>query len=227
MRIEINHKHCKVIIMNKTIWIIILLFGLAIVIGALYFNAPTIEISDVHAEKNTTIFNYASGKEEKTNTVFLNFKVESTNTEEAIIQVLGYDKNNKLILNHSEQIYGLQTGDERGFYFDEEEHAFDNLDKIERLEIKVYKYSENILEDTLDDKNLLYNATTNDIKYTGKDVLEIDDLPSETSHKKTGRSYPTESMYHVPEKKNYRVISKPGEPELREYYGEYVPKWGQ
>ena len=32
-------------------------------------------------------------------------------------------------------------------------------------------------------------------------------------------------MYNPPEKKNYVVISKPGEPELRQYYGEYVSKW--
>ena len=28
-----------------------------------------------------------------------------------------------------------------------------------------------------------------------------------------------------PEKKNYVVISKLGDPELWQYYGEYVPKW--
>lgn len=229
--------------MNKIVGLIvvlvIVLFGVIIATGGINNIMPAaVEISDISAERTFTSWDYTSGKHEEASKIFITYGIDSCmGVDDGIItQWVGYDKKGKVVFN--ETCYDLIFNDYDESYaeFDEidEYHNYKNIDKIVKLELYIYKYvpneNEETVGDTINDWNfgeLLYHGETEKITDTEDQHYDVNDIPKETSHKKTGRSYPTESMYNPPEKKNYVVISKPGEPELRQYYGEYVPKWGE
>ena len=227
-------------IMNKIVWLILLLllvaFGLIIATGGTHnFMSATVEISHISAERTFTSWDYASGKHEEASKISIIYAIDScSGVDDGIItQWVGYNENGKVVFN--ETCYDLIFNDYGQSYADfDEQNGYKNIDKIVKLELYIYKYipSENDEINGVSINNasfgeLLYQGDTENIIDTADQHYDVNDIPKETTHKKTGRSYPTESMYNPPEKKDYVVISKPGEPELRQYYNEYVPKWGQ
>lgn len=208
-------KICIIDIMNNK-WIIVLLIIICAAICFVYMTTPTLELDNVHSKKyvETTEYTY-SGDVKKMYYIIYGYDITQNKAIDLTMNMnlRLYDKNGNLLDERSFTSVDAEIHEQYEYAIGVTPDIFKKVDKIELTFYKQWEDTE------------LYNITTKVLK--GEDELrEIDDTPSKTSHN-TGRSYPTESMYNPPEEKNYVVISRPGEPELRDYFYEYVPKWGE
>lgn len=190
-------------------WIILLLIIICGIICFVYMTTPELTVDNFHAKKYVETIKYTySGDIKKF--YFIKYDYDVTQNKaldlDAYSNLRLFDKNGNLL---DEKKFGSA---------DSKIHEQNNLIEVTS---DIFKKADTIqLIFYKGDGGELYNITTKITNGDGE-IIEADDTPAKPS-KNTGRSYPTESMYHTPEKKNYIVISKPGEPELREY----VPEWG-
>lgn len=183
--------------MNKKSIILIILVLICLGIVAFIYLPdilPTspLEISNIHAEKSKTTWDYASGKHEESTKIIITYHIDNPQDIKngILTQWIGYDKKGKVIFNETveESLFVDYNG---GYYeFDEEANNLDNLDKVVKLELNIYKnipqetnelYGNMITSKSYGD--LLFHGETKNITYTGETNHDVDDTPKPTKHR--------------------------------------------
>lgn len=224
--------------MNDKTWLIIIMVGLVgVSIVLMQYIEPvntTLEISNMHAEKSTTTWDYTSGNHEKSNKITITYDIDNPiNIEDGILaQWVAYDKKGNVIFNETKEDTLFEDYTSGYEEFDEEQNGLDNLDKVVKIELTIYKYvphevnplyGEMITSESYGE--LLYHGETDNITFTGETNHKVNDIPKE--HKKTARSYPTEDMYYVEEDDDYFWSHDELGHRVKKPKNAYVPKWGQ
>lgn len=226
---------------NKSIILIIFLLICLSVAAFIYLPdiLPTsLEISNIHAEKSKTSWDYTSGKQEESTKIIITYDIDNPQDIKngILTQWVGYDKNGKVIFNETEEelLFADYTG---GYYeFDEENNNLDNLDKVVKLELNIYKnipqetnelYGYRITSDSYGD--LLFHGETENITDAGESHHDVDDTPKQTSsaQKQRDPNRPPDPVIDTGEGTEwYWGYNELGE-RVRIYYNNYVPKWGK
>lgn len=179
--------------MNKKSIILLILVLICLGIVAFIYLPdilPTsLEISNIHAEKSKTTWDYASGKHEESTKIIITYDIDNPQDIKngILTQWIGYDKNGKVIFNETQEELLFVDYTEGYSEFDEESNNLDNLDKVVKLELNIYK---NIPQETNGYMitsesygDLLFHGETDNITYTGETNLNVDDTPKPTKHR--------------------------------------------